>query len=69
MSNAPVYFAWVTRQDSQTLYLDAVELPADSLFTNYHRQLEQVILEYPEQYFGWTHRRFLSTSRTLYQQF
>jgi len=67
-SDAPIFYAWVVRNASGELVLDAIELTKESLMRGYHTELERSILENPEQYYGWTHRRFLSTNPTIYKQ-
>ena len=69
LSAAPAFYAWVVRNPSGELVLDAVELPKESLIQSYQAQLERSILENPSQYYGWTHRRFLSTNLTTYEHF
>ena len=70
----PVYFAWVARDDFGALVLDCIPLsrfggdPEWSPMGAYHRQLEELIRQFPTQWPGWTHRRYLSTSPTIYKQ-
>lgn len=68
--HTPIYIAWVERNTTGELVLDAFSLPpvADPLdiYTAYHDWLGERIQQYPERWVGLTHRRFSSTNPYLY---
>lgn len=57
-----IHMAWVIRKN-RSLILDVCPLSSDSamVYEQYHHHLENLIHTYPEQWYGWIHRRFKST--------
>lgn len=67
--SAPIYFACVVRNSHGELEMDVQRLsidPDSSVYPAYHHALEQFIHDFPDQWAGWTHRRWLSTIPTIY---
>ncbi len=64
----PIYICQIT-ETNKTIELQAIEIPENIaanptlIYTFYNQTLENWILNQPEKWFGWTHRRFLSTQK------
>jgi len=55
--NLPIFVGWSYRDKDGVLWIDIQKL-SDSFLSQYHRILEKSILDQPNQWVGWTHRRF-----------
>lgn len=53
----PVYVGWSFRDKNSVLWIH-IQKVNTSYLSEYHRLLEQSITEHPQQWAGWTHRRF-----------
>ena len=63
----PIYICWI-ESGAQTKTLLAKEISVISekeVYTNFHAWLEEMIRLSPEKWYGWVHRRFLSTKSNL----
>ncbi len=64
--STPIFFCWLEEQNSQ-LWIHSKEIHAESgedLYFQFHRWMEIQIKKSPEIWFGWTHRRYLSTKNS-----
>lgn len=64
----PIYICWL-ESNFQTKKLFAKEIQAsdgEEIFSKYHQWLEEKIHLSPEKWYGWIHRRFLSTKEKCF---
>ena len=62
----PVYICWLNSQNDKRI-LSAQEMTATDggeIFDKYHLWLEKQIEKSPEEWYGWIHRRYLSTQKS-----
>ncbi len=68
----PFFWASLIRESDGNFVLKAQRIsPCQELhyiYSVYHREFEHQLTQNPQQWAGWTHKRFLSTHSTLYSQ-
>jgi len=67
--DTPIYICWLSSQKEKRI-LHAQEITATDggkIFDKYHIWLENQIKNSPEEWYGWVHRRYLSTMKSTYK--
>lgn len=62
-SKTPIYICWIESDlRTKTLFAKRIYVSnGEEVFSNFHAQLEKIINLFPERWYGWIHRRYLST--------
>ncbi len=63
--NSPMFFAWVERNVEEELVLDCIKLEGPT-YPAFLKILEEHIRLKPDQWVGWSHRRFFSFAPGIY---
>lgn len=69
-AQTPFYLCWLTETaKSSTLHAKEISSTPETVYAEFHSQLEALIRQNPATWFGWTHRRFLGQHKTstIYQ--
>ncbi len=67
--NTPIYICWLNSQNNKRILFaqEIITTNCEKIFDRYHIWLENQIKKSPEEWYGWIHRRYLSTMKSTNQ--